>query len=129
MHQNLLGDPDPSVRRAAALCLGATRQPANESVTALHEALDDSNLLVRLAAVNSLGMLGAKGGPALTEALGNDHFAVRAQAMCSLELLGSRAIGALSLGLRDIASPAVRSGGSTTAKPLFRRTNCACVVA
>ena len=103
-----LRDPDPCVRRMAALKLGRTRHP--RAVTALTAALAGGE--PELRAVGALG-LGYAEDPAAIDALGralaDGSAEVRAASAWALgEIEDARAIPLLIPILRDDADPAVR---------------------
>jgi HEAT repeat protein len=61
----LKGDKDSDVRRACAKALGSTGSNADICVPALMEALKDSALAVKLAAIQALGQFGNEASSAL----------------------------------------------------------------
>lgn len=89
-----LEDPDVAVRQCAAL--GISRQPDDQAVPALVEAMSsDDALLARLAA-NALASIGGAAVPALLDLLENASQPVRLEAARALAMIGdTRAIPAL----------------------------------
>jgi HEAT repeat protein len=89
-----LKDPDVAVRQCAAL--GISRQPDDQAVPALVEAMSsDDALLARLAA-NALSSIGEAAVPALLDLLENAPQPVRLEAVRALAMIGdTRAIPAL----------------------------------
>ncbi len=109
----LLGDDDPSVRRAAAASLG--RAGDKRAVEPLLEALSDEDCSVKIEAARSLAAGGDRRPvPALIAALRDESSVVRTEAAAALGALGDRrAVPALVRALRDrywtVRRAAVRS--------------------
>jgi len=96
---NALTNRNHEVRKNAAFALG-TLYGADESlaIRGLIEALHDSNELVRIHAVRSLGNIGKRSDlvvPALIERLADEHIQVRRGAITSLAQFGSQAKAAV----------------------------------
>lgn len=81
-----LRDPDPSIRRAAALCLGTIGPEAKEAVPALVEALSGEPEDFRWAAVWALRKIGLPAVPALMRALVGDDLGASAFASIALRV-------------------------------------------
>src|SRR5579872_971601 len=115
----LVSDPDPRIRRRAALAIGRVGLP--DGVTALQPLLTDSDPDVRQMAAFALGLLADTGSvPSLTAALQDSDARVRGRAAEALGLIGdagsAAAVGQMVAGYIQqgaIASPqpdAVRLG-------------------
>jgi HEAT repeat protein len=81
--EDLLADPDPRVRQAAACCLGHMPSPERTIVSLLIGAAKDPEPRVRLAVVQALAQLRPAADdatPVLRAALSDDNAAVRFQA-------------------------------------------------
>jgi HEAT repeat protein len=77
-------DPDPRVRRGAALALGQIRPLGPGTATALAAGLDDADPLARAACLTAIGYLGARAGecvPAVRVMLGDKSAEIRIQAI------------------------------------------------
>jgi len=95
---------DLSARIAAAQALMAVPTPSVETIPALITALGDDYHVVRLAAAEALGRIGAPAAPALARALGAADFYTRWGAARALRLAGPAAedaLPALHTALRD----------------------------
>ena len=80
-------DPDPALRRRAALAIG--RVGIEEGVDLLQPALDDPEIDVRASAAFALGLIGARRAvPALVTALSDPAPIVRGRAAEALGLVG-----------------------------------------
>ncbi len=86
-----LGDPSSDVRAAAALAL--VSHPSGEAAPALVSALDDSDSIVAILAVNALAAIGKESVPALLEAFPTSSQRGKIQIMRAIaELQDHRAI-------------------------------------
>lgn len=86
-----LQDPDPIIRREAALWLNELAPPAPDVLDALMAALQDDYVGVRQQAAHGLGKFGPRGReaiPLLLETLNDDDEAVRFNAAGSLRAIG-----------------------------------------
>ena len=116
-----LGDPDPDVRRAAAVSLRRLGPGAAPAVPALARALrDDPDEWVCDAAAKALSEVGAPAVPALIEALREaDRPEVRlasAVALSQQEAVAARAVPALIDALEDDAEPVRRQAAKGLAR-------------
>jgi len=79
----------PAIRRNTALALGKEFNKGSRAVESLIDALDDSDILVREAAIQSLGKIGdSKAVPFLIPELDNRSFAIKFSAIKALENIG-----------------------------------------
>jgi HEAT repeat protein len=74
-----------------AMALGKDFNKGSRAVSALIEALDYGNLLIKEAAIQSLGKIGdPRAVPFLIPALGDKNFAIKYSAIKALENIGDK---------------------------------------
>jgi HEAT repeat protein len=90
----IVGDPFinegcPAIKRHAIVALGKKFNNGSKATGALIKELQDNNLLVREAAIQSLGEIGdPKAVPYLVQGLDNKSFAIRLSTIRALEQIG-----------------------------------------
>jgi len=90
----IVGDPFvnegcPAIKRHAIVALGKKFNNGSKAIDALIKELQDDNLLVREAAIQSLGEIGdPKAVPYLIPGLDNESFAIRLSTIRALEQIG-----------------------------------------
>lgn len=101
-------EPDPKVRRAAAIGLGDNASP--EALDALSAALGDRDRSVRFHAIHGLAKIGGReSAAALTTTLWERDPAVRLQSVLALQRIGDvGTVGALAKVLGEDPDPRVR---------------------
>jgi HEAT repeat protein len=116
-----LGDPDKGVRAQAAVSLGETGIPAEETLIRL---MDNHDWKIRYRAAEALGMIpGERAVPALVDALEDEKDHVRYMAAKSLGIRrDGRALAPLTACLKDeneyVRNAAAKALGMITAPPV-----------
>lgn len=109
----LVADPDPRIRRRAALAIGRVGSP--EGGPSLQTLLADADIDVRQMAALGLGLLADKTAvPALTLALQDADARVRGRAADALGLIGDTASAA---AVGQMVSAAVKTGAIASMAP------------
>lgn len=84
-----LNEECPAVKWNTAIALGNRSNRGSRAVDSLINALNHENLIIREAAIQSLGRIGdARAVPYLITALKDDSFAIKASAIEALEKIG-----------------------------------------
>jgi HEAT repeat protein len=91
----LLKDPNPDVRRNAAVSIGELGVAVRSVASSLTAALGDENPAVRVAAADALLELGIDSVPVLSESLSSANVNARRSAISALGRLGSDAYEAM----------------------------------
>jgi HEAT repeat protein len=90
----IVGDPFinegcPAIKRHAIVALGKKFNNGSKAVDALIKALQEDNLIIKEAAIQSLGEIGnQKAVPYLIQGLDSESFAIRLSTMRALEQIG-----------------------------------------
>jgi HEAT repeat protein len=91
LNDPFLNEDCPAMKWHTAMALGKDFNKGSRAVSALIEALDYGNLLIKEAAIQSLGKIGdPRAVPFLIPALGDKNFAIRFSAIKALENIGDK---------------------------------------
>lgn len=91
LNDPFLNEDCPAMKWHTAMALGKDFNKGSRAVSALIEALDYGNLLIKEAAIQSLGKIGdSRAVPFLIPALGDKNFAIRFSAIKALENIGDK---------------------------------------
>ncbi len=91
LNDPFLNEDCPAMKWHTAMALGKDFNKGSRAVSALIEALDYGNLLIKEAAIQSLGKIGdPRAVPFLIPALGDKSFAIRFSAIKALENIGDK---------------------------------------